>query len=327
MTTYFIGDELECYSIYTASVSESTNYSISGYSRGTVYIPDGQTVTAPLTDSVTGLPTATNDVLWMHWRRNAGGSQNNRETTVWKDNTGTAKLRELSTGDWSSKMQIWNGTGWTDIINPVGVYGLTVWDIRIKIAVEGSIQLFKEGVLFASWTGDTSIIGNIGSVTFGSPGGGMYFHQLIIADYSTVNHTIRRRTPTANGTNAEWTGDFSLIDDAPSSTVGTDAITTSESGKKATFTAANLSAPANGNVIKAVAVAEFSRNDSTGQAPQNVRQILRVNGVDHEAPVNAPIDAGWRGGVAFWENNPETGAAWANIDAVNATEFGVVSKD
>ena len=332
MTTYFIGDELECYSTYSVNVSETTTGAISGFSRGMVTIPysASEYVEAPLTDSVTGLPTATNDVLWMHIRTNSSNSSAGLTPLTWYDSDGVAKVRELITGSNAGKIQFWNGTAWTDAVTGFdnSFESYTVWDFRFKIGVEGIIELFKEGILVNRFEGDTSGIGNIAKLVLTRRGNSRtWFHQLIIADYSTVNHTIRRRTPSGAGANTAWSGDFSAVDDAPSSTIGTDAITTSTSGAKMTFTGANLAAPAVGHVIKAVAVAEFSRNDGTGQLPQNIRPVLRVSGTDYEGPVNAPIGTGWKGGVAFWENNPATGAAWANIADVNATEFGVVAKD
>jgi hypothetical protein len=332
MTTFFIGDELECYSTYTIGVTESTSGAISGFSRGSVEIPsnDVDYVEAPLTDSVTGNVTATNDVLWLHYRRYTGDAYGSRRASiVFYDSDGVEKVRRFAEAQWSDKIQIWNGTAWVDTVTGLGspFQEWQVIDMRIKIGVEGLIESFQEGVLVNRWTGDTTSIGNISKVRFYGRGGATRMNQLILADYSTINHTIRRRNPTANGTNTGWVGDFSQVDDAPASTIGTDVIYTSQSGTKSTFTGAALPATTAGHVIKAVAVAEFSKNDGTGQFPQNVRPVLRVAGTDYEGPVNAPIGPGWKGGVAFWENNPATGAAWANIGDVNATEFGVVSKD
>lgn len=331
MTTFFIGDELECYSNYTANVSESTQLSISGFSRGSVYIPEGtgNYVAAPLTDSVTGAPTATNDVLWTHYRAyNNIRYNDNYPGAVWLDNQGVAKVREVRDNYYGGRMQIWNGTAWADTDVKWGdINNVRVWDYRIKIGTQGYIEVYKEGVLVARQDLDTSAIGNIAEFRIYGIANENRFHQLIIADYSTINHTIRRRSPTADGTNKAWVGGFAQVDDDPQATIGTDVIYTSQSGNKATFIGPNMANTTAGHVIKAVAVAEFSKNDGTGQTPQNIRPVLRAGGVDYEGPVNAPIGPGWKGGVAFWENNPATGAAWANIDDVNATEFGVVSKD
>jgi len=331
MTTFFIGDELECYSTYTTNVSESTD-GANGNSRGSVLIPESRTeyVEAPLTNSVTGLPTATNDVLWTHFRRKSADSYLNCNGAVWYDDQGVAKVREVGLNNIRQvKYQMWNGSAWIDIIATApNFYGSwMIWDIRIKIGNPGVVELFKEGVLVDRYEGDTTSIGNIAKFRMYNVGNGCSFHQLILADYSTINHTIRRRTPTSNGDLQEWTGTYAEIDDMPSSTIGTDAVYTSSSGAKITFNGTTMSPTTAGHVIKAVAVAEFSKNDGTGQFPQNVRPILRANGVNYEGPVNAPIGAGWKGGVAFWENNPATGAAWANISDVNATQFGIVSKD
>lgn len=333
MTTYFIGDELECYAVYSDGITESTTGSMTGYSRGTVYIPDSSSeyVEAQLSDSVTGLPTSTNGVLWLHFRAdlyyarlrtfisfsNASGVEVLRLSTV---NTGTSP---------NLAFQINVDGTWTNIITNISMTNnsYSVYDFKIIPGLAGSIECYRQGVKNESFEGDLSSVDNISKLTIRSAFSDTNFHQLIIADYSTINHTIRRRTPTGNGTTTQWAGDYSLIDDAPSSTIGSDAITADSPELVSTFTSSALTATTAGHVIKAVAVAEFSRNDGTGQTPQNVRQILVVDGVQYEAPVNAPIDAGWRGGVAFWENNPSTGASWANIDAVNSTEFGIKSKD
>lgn len=333
MTTFFIGDELECYSTYTPNVYEDGNLAIGGYSRGCIFIPDAdqtQYVSAPLTDSVTGLPTATNDVLWTHFRRQTGDRYwDNRPGPTWYDNQGAMKVKEVRSGQFGGKIQIWNGTAFVDASTPYDTpYGDTrVWDFRIKIGAQGLVEVFKDGILLSRWEGDTSAIVNIGEFRMNAIANFTRFHQLILADYSTINHTIRRRNPNGNGAETGWVGDYTQIDDDPQSVIGGDVIYTSQSNTKATFTGQTMAATTAGHVIKAVAVAEFSKNDGTGQFPQNVRPVLSVNGTVYEGPVNAPIGAGWKGGVAFWENNPATGAAWASISDVNATQFGVVAKD
>ena len=333
MTTFFIGDELECYSNYSISVFETTELAIAGVSRGNVAIPEGSGsfIAAPLTDSVTGSTTATNDVLWTHFRRRDVGFRDS--TTIpaatWHDSQGVMKVREMraSARD-TGKIQMLVNSAWVDVVPSFDVpFNSTfTWDFRIKIGVVGFIEVYRAGVLVNRWEGDTTPIGNIAEFRhYGTAH--TRLHQLILADYSTINHTIRRRTPNAAGFHQEWTGTFQEVDDAPSATIGTDTIYASIPGVKSTFRGETLSATPAGQVIKAVAVAEFSRNDGTNQFPQNVRPILRVNGVDYEGPIDAPIGAGWKGGVAFWENNPATGAAWTNIIDVNSTEFGVVAKN
>lgn len=335
MTTFFIGDELECYSTYTPNVYEDNSLRLDGFSRGCVNIPESdqsQYVSAPLTDSVTGAPTATNDVLWTHFRRQTGDRYwDNRPGATWYNDQDVAVVREIRNPgqNFSGLMQMWNGTAWTNVSTPFDAqYGqVATWDFRIKIGTEGLIEVFKDGILISRWEGDTTVVGNIASFRMNAIANFNRFHQLILADYSTINHTIRRRNPTGNGSETGWVGDYTQVDDDPQSVIGSDVIYTSQSGTMATFTGNTMSATVAGHVIKAVAVAEFSKNDGTGQFPQNVRPVLSVNGTEYEGPVDAPIGAGWKGGVAFWENNPATGAAWASISDVNATQFGVVAKD
>lgn len=333
MTTYAIADELECYPVWTPGVVETTTGAIAGVSRGGISIPNNATdyVELPLRDSVTGAVTSCNDVLWLHFRRYTGDGGTARTPVIWYRSDNTPVLREYVTGNFTGKMQMWNGTAWVDIITagPATYYQtFQDWDFRVKIAATGGIvEVFRDGVLQGQFLGDTSSINNVGKVRFYNRGGAHIQHQVILADYSTISHTVRRRTPTGAGANSGWTGTYAEIDDTPSGTIGTDVVSISASEVKSTFTAAALAAPTNGHVVKAVAVAVFCKNDGTGTAPQNLKLVLRAGGLDYESPANATIGVGWTGGQAFWENNPNTGAAWANITAVNNTEFGIISKD
>jgi hypothetical protein len=88
----------------------------------------------------------------------------------------------------------------------------------------------------------------------------------------------------------------------------------------ATYTAPALSATPAGNIVKAVAIGARLRNDD-GDAPQNVRALLRVDGKLYRGGYAARIGPGFAGSLTIFDGDPVTGGAWRAIDHANG-EFG-----
>jgi hypothetical protein len=163
-----------------------------------------------------------------------------------------------------------------------------------------------------------SSIYSVASITWGP-----MVQQAIVANYSTIGHTVRRRTPTGNGTNTAWTGDYTAIDEYPISS--NDMITTNTSNQSETYTAAALSLTPTGKVVKAVSVAASAMADDTSTT-KTLRGVLRINGTDYVSPpMQGTLDSGYSGRMAIWDTNPATGSAWTDSSQISSAEFGVKS--
>lgn len=186
---------------------------------------------------------------------------------------------------------------------------------------EGRIALFWNGGLLLDLKGiDTSGIGNVGRLRFRGASGydGQTIRDVIAASYGTIGHTVRVRRPTAAGAAADWSGDVAAIGKAALD--DTTTIGATDVGQMATYTGPALSATPAGNIVKAVAIGARLRNDD-GDAPQNVRALLRVDGKLYRGGYAARIGPGFAGSLTIFDGDPVTGGAWRAIDHANG-EFG-----
>jgi hypothetical protein len=182
--------------------------------------------------------------------------------------------------------------------------------------------MYCNSVEILNVTADLSAITDIARVDFSSTSSDIYVGQIIIANYNTIGHTVRRRTPSANGANTAWTGTFDGVDEFGLN--DGDGLSVNVVGAKETFVAPALTVTESGKVIKAVAVAVRARTDQTSPA-QNVKTVLRIGTTDYEGYNLAGTNGATYGGaLAIWEKDPSTNAAWNNIANVNG-EFGIKS--
>ena len=195
-------------------------------------------------------------------------------------------------------------------------------DVLIVVDVtDGRIALFWNSGLLLDVKGiDTSGVGGIGRIRFRGASGydGQIIRDVIAASYGTIGHTVRARRPNAPGAAADWSGDVAALGKAAlddTTTIGATAV-----GQVATYAGPALSATAAGNVVKAVAIGARVRNDD-GDAPQNMRAVLRIDGALYPARFPVRIGPGFAGSLSVFDVDPATGRPWASVDHANG-EFG-----
>lgn len=343
MKVYFAGSELDSLTVGTGIISNilaATDYADTANGiRGTMF-PRGTdtSIRGYLLDDATQARTAVNQgSVWVHYRyrhprfntRYDGAAIGRTMALVdefdrtiiqlYLSTSGSLILRYLDDANGS----IWVDVGVAQTFNAND--GLRQIDIELKIGADGAIRWYIDKVMAAEVTGlDTSGM-SVSCIEMWSPSSqtdtnAAGYTSIVVADSQTLDVTLRRRGPTANGAYGAWLNDFAAIDEYALDTA--DFVTGSVVGDKETFTAA-VAAPVAGREIKAVLVAANARNDA-GTAPQHVRGTLRIGGADYDAAGDMDgISTGWGGLFNIFPVDPSTGSAWADTPGNVNSEFGL----
>lgn len=335
--TYFVGGELDAFDTNASlSVWESTNGLVTNFSRGTVRT-DGASSRfyASLIDPATGAVAPATGTVWTHFMTAyTSGSSSGSGVSVFQilNGNGVPIVRQIASTPANNYMwQYWNGSAWVNLGSVLILSNSnTTMDIKITFGTgtTGSVEAYANNTLVGAVTGIDTLTGmvNQAKLDFWSNGSSLSYiagyQQVLVADYSTIGHTVRRRTPTGNGTNTAWAGDYTGVDEFPYS--DGDGVSTAAVGASESFTAAALPATAGGHVIKAVAITTRSRADADSPT-RTVRGTVRVGGTDYVSPaMQGQLTPGFSPRMAIWDNNPATGAPWVDISVVNG-EFGLKS--
>lgn len=333
--TYFAGQEPHDFEINSVvNVTFSTAFALANVRRGAMSIAAGSgrvwTAIAYLLNMATGLRQGMTGTLWTHFMRLTYAG-NNGAPGLWeiRNAAGVAYLREFAVDAVTSRVEWWNGAAW---VVPAGsspfvrqTLQANTYDFQLNIAVAGGFKMFVDGIVVSQADFNTSAMADYGSLMFANGNDQHQISDVIVANYNTIGHTVRRRTPSANSAaNSAWLGTYLEVDETSIDLA--DVISSSVVDAAESYDAADMPAIPAGNVIKAVVVSAFIRNDG-GAAPQNARAMLRVGATNYEAPANLQaVGMGYVGRQSIWANNPATGAPFVDMAAVNATEFGLIAK-
>lgn len=126
--------------------------------------------------------------------------------------------------------------------------------------------------------------------------------------------------PDGNGAASEWNGNYQDIDEFG---YGTDFISSTVADQRALFTTEDIPSEYSGERLRAVVQASRSRVGASG--PQNMRALMRMNGVIYQADTDMPVDSGMQPVQHVWDLDPSTDATWSQA-ALNAAQHGLISK-
>lgn len=205
-------------------------------------------------------------------------------------------------------LQFWDGAAWQQP-GPSVTSGTGTFDfLAVVDHAAGRLAWYHNGTLCSDVAGlDTSGMVDLARLRVGqyqNYAGNTAHSSVILASYGTIGHTVTRRPPTGAGSQNDWTGAWSIVDD--DATDDTNAINTDTTAAVSTFTAAAIAALPVGSVVKCVAVAAGMRSDG-GDAPAHARAVLGIGGTEYVAPFEVALSSG---------------LAWASMDNVNC-EFGL----
>lgn len=242
-----------------------------------------------------------------------------------KTATGDLNIGRLNVASKKCLIQVWRSGAWVTLATSTGdlINGLVCrFDISAKYAaVDGFVEVWMNGVLLVSYTGNTSADNgpNISRVSYG--GANTYtvsISAMILATESTKTLTLVERRPTGNGALAEWTGSYADIDENNYS--DTDFITPSALNQISTFTFPALPAPLAGYEVQAVV--QSARGQLGGSSPTSFESVARVSGNNYTKAEGVAIPSTFGGGLqSIWSVNPATGLTWTQAE-VEAAQFG-----
>lgn len=240
---------------------------------------------------------------------------------------GTLVLRLLIPAVGSMQLQGFKNNAWTNI-GPLVTFGLTrddlhSVDLHVKAQADGVCELFIKGVLIIAESGDFTYLAGINNVRFYGAAGNTsysgYYSQLIVADEKTIGWKLAVNAATAAGSNSEWSGSFTDINEIGVND-GT-VITGQTAGAVSTFARAARTIPDGFKVKELVVLARARLGDATGA--QNAQPVIRVGSTNYAGDA-FNLTAGYKNHRGSFPLNPATGQAWVNTDAgAAATQFGV----
>lgn len=242
-----------------------------------------------------------------------------------KKATGDLNIGRINVTSKKCLIQVWRSGAWVtlatstvDLINGL----VSRFDISAKYAaVDGFVEVWMNGVLLVSYTGNTSSDNgpDVSRVSYG--GANTYtvsMSAFIISTESTKTLTLVERRPSGNGALAEWTGSYADIDEITAS--DTDFITPTALNQISTFTFPALPAPLAGYEVQAVV--QSARGQLGGASPTSFESVARVSGTNYEQAIGSPIPSTFGGGLqSIWSVNPATGLTWTQAE-VEAAQFG-----
>lgn len=203
-------------------------------------------------------------------------------------------------------------------------------DMQVDYAAAGSVNVYVDGVLGLTYSGDvtTDSATTLSAVGYGRVAGGNnsatihYWSECIVADTDTRSMSLVALTPNGAGSDSAWTGAYTdinetAIDDAQALTSGT-------ANQVSTFTVSAGSVLSSGSVpIAAVVVNAKAQKGATG--PANLQLAVRASGSNYFGSSKA-LNSSYMPTWDQWVTNPASGAPWVNTDLTAAGfQIGVKS--
>lgn len=245
---------------------------------------------------------------------------------VWSD------IGSGSTG-WTGPIRIdgWNGSTWVNLVTSGagGGTALTRFDyniVRDTDGTDGEAAVYINGALSGSRaTGlDTTLVAwtSIDRVEwFLDPTSGSdtwVFSAFILSDEDTTPMIFVQEVPTADGTNTDFTGAYTTIDELGRSDA--DFITSSTPGDRSTFTGSIDAVIDSGHDILASVITANVRN--VGGSGINMAGTRYISATNYDGSSLAIPAAGIGVVMDIAEVDPSTAVAWTP-SGIEAIEFGV----
>lgn len=199
------------------------------------------------------------------------------------------------------------------------------FDLHIKLDGEdGEISVYLDDVLFVSFVGNTLLSSSPSAIEFGSnitsTSPRVYWSAIFVADEDTRRMVMVENYPTADGTNSDWTGSYSDInEDGQPKDEG--FIASEDEDAVSTFVAANI--PSNLSSGYDVAAVVLSARGYQ-KAGSDVKGAIHLGGTTYEVG-SFGLGEDMGPGQVILHENPATESAWA-ISDVNDAEIGVKLK-
>ena len=332
-TILWVGGEDIDYLGIGGTVGTNTNSSCynSGYARGAIR-PPGDTVAyfaaTPVLSNMTD--------FWLHFYHINGSTASCSAQTAnnwveWiriNDSSGTSRLflQPLDNAAVTTRMKLYkrDAGGTATLLATSTAYMGTAghYDIHVNYAVSGQFELYYNGDLILSYSGDltTNSLTAVNQVYFAS------LHDQFSVNYSHYSEVILSTTdtrswrmatiqPSANGNTMSWTGAVGDVNEVSLSDAT--AIVSGTADQLAQFTVPSL--PTGSFGVEAVIQSVRASRGSTG--PQNLQFSVRTGGSDYTSSSQS-LTTSYANYSKIWSTNPGTSAAWTTSD-IGAAGFNL----
>lgn len=264
-----------------------------------------------------------------YWEGYNSGDVTEYPLVEFSDNGG-ARYRVAFKGSLSQyKLQYLSGGSWNDYATYAAsaLPSATIAAYTVRLTVHSStgfFGLYVEGLLVASYTGNTTISGAVSGVTqvglassASSSSNEHFVSEVIVADEDIRNLSLARLSPSAAGATSNWTGAYTEIDEDTLN--DTDAITSATANQESQFALTDLTST-QGSVRGVYVKARAAKG---GSGPLHVQLGLRIGSTNY---LSGDLSPGNAYGPLQYEltTNPATSGAWANAD-LNSAQLAVKS--
>jgi hypothetical protein len=224
------------------------------------------------------------------------------------------------TGIANAVWQIWkidaagNRTYLTTFTGPIGQSAVQKIDIYVNYSTSGSIRVWADSDMLASFDGDVTTDGVATLTGFQiGPYAQIWCSEMLWSDVDTRSIIgVATLAPLANGNTDNW--DAGAVSDVNEIVFNDGTVNSSgTAGQLQQYTVAPL--PVTQGAVRSVMLS--ARAAALPGGPQNLDLVLRTNSVDTGSLMAAP-GAGFNNGPgAIWQGNPVTGLPWTLHDLIS----------
>lgn len=278
------------------------------------------------TSSRAGLPSfAPQSDIWFSGQYRTQATLNASAQLLLFTGNGVDVARVLA-GSSALVFQAWDGGAWVGLSAPnsftIISSAVNRFDVRVNVSNTGNFDLYANGALQASFTGDT-LLGaqtTIDTVWLGNvrATGSSHWSGCFVADEDTRLIVAQHLRPIGNGFHTAWTGDYTDVDDLGD--IDGNIINTVTADDLETYTKTTMTTDFDtGYEFMSLGVSAKARRAATG--PQNLQLVCRSDTTDGVS-ASIPLDVTYDTKQGFFANDPATAAAWLKA-AMDSAQVGV----
>ena len=245
--------------------------------------------------------------------------------------TGESLFRVNGTTAEEAHFQYHNGSSWVTLYTAGSlVDSLVRFDIRLKIdSTAGAFEIYRSGAAVGSTvSGNTAfrtddyaehIVFRSSDNSTGNSNASVY-SACFTADEDTRDIDYIQLQPNGAGTNSDWTGAYTDVDETGAD--DSDTLTSNTAADVSTFAMENLASPyTSGYDVVALGVSSRAKKGASG--PGNLKLVC-YEGTTKGATANQSLDIGRKPYTGLFHTNPDTSAEWT-VSEIDAAEIGVES--
>lgn len=183
-------------------------------------------------------------------------------------------------------------------------------DVQVSYGASGSVNVYVDGVLWVSYSGDittngaTTLSGFVLGSASSNGGATVRWSEIACASVDTRHMSVITLPPAADGNAFDFTNTYASVDEV---TINDADLCASASANDLMQTTVTSSGITGTPAIRAVAVSARAMKGASG--PTQIQMNVRTGGADFFSGTLA-LDTSFGRVANIWETNPDTTAAW-----------------